>query len=223
METSYDVAVFPLPNLVFFPATILPLHIFEPRYRQMTEDALAGDGRILIAQLQPGWERDYEGRPPTYEIGCVGRVLEHQALEDGRFNLLLVGVERVRIESWLDPTDKLYRIARVEPAPEAEPRDPAAASELSLKLHRALRAWNQEQEEKSFHGQFLAPTLAYAALVNLGALLLPLDGSERQKLLELDDLSERGRQVLGAAEEVLARTLFLKPFRAFQPANPRVN
>lgn len=220
---EYNVAVFPLPDLVFFPATLLPLHIFEPRYRQMTADALAGDGKILVAQLRPGWERDYAGRPPTYETGCVGRILEHRELEDGRYNLLLLGTQRVRIQAFLDQEDRLYRIARVAPAPERDPSDPAAASALAVRLNKVLQAWCGEQRQTNFYAQFLAPTLGYGALVNLAALLLPLESAERQKLLELDDLEQRGRQVLKAAETHLSSAMFFKPFRHLLPEDPRVN
>ena len=90
-------------------------------------------------------------------------------------------------------------------------------------MSAVLRSWCQEQREPSFHARFLTPTLSYLALVNLGALILPLDAAERQQLLELDDLAERGGRVLESAERTLSRALFFKPFRAFQPEDPRVN
>src|SRR5204863_9636969 len=84
--------LFPLPNVVLFPHVVQPLHIFEPRYRQMTADALAGDQLIAPALLRPGWEGDYEGRPATYPVVCVGKIVSEQQLPDGRFNILLRGL-----------------------------------------------------------------------------------------------------------------------------------
>src|ERR1700692_4837672 len=91
------VRLFPLPNLVLFPHVMQPLHIFEPRYRQMAADALAGDRLIAPVLLQTGWEADYEGRPAIYSMACLGRIVAEQRLDDGRFNLLLRGICRARL------------------------------------------------------------------------------------------------------------------------------
>src|SRR5204862_66647 len=86
--------LFPLPNVVLFPNVFLPLHIFEPRYREMVGDALAGDRMIGMVLLKPGWESDYEGRPPVYPIGCSGVITHAERLQDGRFNIVLRRVAR---------------------------------------------------------------------------------------------------------------------------------
>src|SRR5205823_3865193 len=109
---SGRVRLFPLPNLVFFPHVMQPLHIFEPRYRRMTADALDGDGLIALAILQPDWEKDYEGKPAIYPVACVGKIVADQRLEDGRYNLLLRGLRRARVLREL-ADDKLYRRAEV--------------------------------------------------------------------------------------------------------------
>src|SRR6266436_1472543 len=80
--------LFPLPNLVFFPQVMQPLHIFEPRYRQMTADALAGDRLIALVLPKPGWEKDYADKPALHSIACLGRIMAEQALDDGRYNIL---------------------------------------------------------------------------------------------------------------------------------------
>src|SRR3954453_7814780 len=103
--------LFPLPNLVFYPQVMQPLHIFEPRYRQMTADALAGDRRIALVLPRPGWEADYAGAPAVHAVACLGTVVADHQLEDGRYNLLLRGDRRIRIEAEL-PHDRLYRLAR---------------------------------------------------------------------------------------------------------------
>jgi Lon protease-like protein len=105
--------LFPLPNLVLFPHVMQPLHIFEPRYRAMMEEAAATDQFIALALFAPGWETDYEGRPPLRPMACLGRIATYQRLEDDRYNLLLLGVKRVRLIRELPP-DKLFREAEVE-------------------------------------------------------------------------------------------------------------
>jgi hypothetical protein len=220
---SYLVAAFPLPEVVFFPATILPLHIFEPRYRQMTADVLSGEGRLLVVQLRPGWEGDYHGNPPTYQVGCVGRIQQHEQLEDGRYNLMLVGLERVSIAEYVDAGPKPYRVARVVPAPETLSEPSKDQTSARLQLYRALEEWNTEQREQSYYAQFLKPELGLEALVNLGALILPFDAADRQELLELDRIDQRQLRVAAAAETLLTRARFCRRFRHLQPSDPRVN
>ena len=105
--------LFPLPNLVLFPHVLQPLHIFEPRYREMTRDALDGDHLIAMALLQPDWEDKYLSKPPIYPLVCVCKIVAEQALEDGRFNILIRGLARARVVDEVE-SDRLYRQARVE-------------------------------------------------------------------------------------------------------------
>lgn len=107
--------VFPLPNVVLFPSTELPLHVFEPRYRAMMEDCISrGPRAMAVAQLAPGWESDYEGRPPIHDIAGAGRIVAWRRRPDGRFDLVLHGVCRVRLEEL--PAEGLpYRRARATP------------------------------------------------------------------------------------------------------------
>src|SRR5271170_3702492 len=105
--------LFPLPNLVLFPHVLQPLHIFEPRYRALVEEAMAADRLIAMALLEPGWEPDYEGRPPVSGIACLGRITTARRLDDGRYNILLAGLKRVRLLRELPPK-KLFREAQVE-------------------------------------------------------------------------------------------------------------
>ena len=105
------IPVFPLPNVVLFPKTYLPLHIFEPRYRTMVSDAAMNGQCIGMALLKDGWETDYYGHPPVFSMGCVGRLANVQTLADGRSNILLQGLERFTIErEWYD---KAYREATI--------------------------------------------------------------------------------------------------------------
>jgi Lon protease-like protein len=100
--------IFPLPNCVLLPGGLLPLHVFEPRYRALTRDCLAGDQVMGIARLKPGFQADYDGRPPVYPHLGVGRVMASEELPDGRFLLLLRGIARVDVVEEL-PARKPYR------------------------------------------------------------------------------------------------------------------
>src|SRR3954454_13738855 len=105
--------LFPLPNVVLFPNVFLPLHIFEPRYREMVADALASDRMIGMVLLRPGWDRDYEGRPPIYSVGCSGLLTHNERLSDGRYNIVIRGIERFRIVE--EDHTLSYRRAAIEP------------------------------------------------------------------------------------------------------------
>jgi Lon protease-like protein len=91
------IPIFPLPNVVLFPNVFLPLHVFEPRYRDLVADALTGDRIIGICLLQPGWEPHYQARPHVYEIGCAGLITFSEQHADGRYNMVLRGLEKFRI------------------------------------------------------------------------------------------------------------------------------
>src|SRR5882724_907350 len=92
------VPLFPLPNVVLFPRAVLPLHIFEERYKAMTADVLDGDKQIAMALLRPGWEKNYYGKPSIEPVVCVGTIVSHERLADGKYNFLLQGHSRALIE-----------------------------------------------------------------------------------------------------------------------------
>ena len=106
------VRLFPLPNLVHFPHVDQGLHIFEPRYRQMTADALASDHLIALVLLKPDWEADYDNRPAIESLACLGKITSSERLNDGRYNLRLRGLARFRIDAEVPDATKLYRLAR---------------------------------------------------------------------------------------------------------------
>ena len=105
--------LFPLPGTVLFPHVMQPLHIFEPRYCDLLRDALDTDRLIAMAVLQPGWERDYEARPPIYPVVCLAKITSHQSQPDGRHNVLLLGVRRARVLREA-PAERSFRVADVE-------------------------------------------------------------------------------------------------------------
>ncbi len=130
-DFSGVVRLFPLPNVVLFPGGLLPLHIFELRYRQMVADAIAADRLITMVLLRPGFEAEYDGSPAIHDVGCVGRIIDHRLLADGRSNLVLQGLARVRID-FEPPTDRLYRSAHVTLLQDEYP--PAGAASLGKQV-----------------------------------------------------------------------------------------
>jgi Lon protease-like protein len=130
--------IFPLPNVVLFPNVFLPLHIFEPRYRQMVAESLSGDRIIGMVLLRPGYENDYEGAPAVYATGCSGVITHYEKLDDGRYNLMLRGLEKFSIEREEPPAaGRLYRSAVISPIDEtvaAAERDQLRHARKALQL-----------------------------------------------------------------------------------------
>lgn len=206
------VPVFPLPHVVFFPRTVLPLHVFEPRYRQMVRDAVAGDGLLAIALLKPGWESDYAGSPPFHEVGTVGRIEDLEPLADGRFNLKLHGLVRVtfgEVVSW-----KPYRSVRVRPVPESGvPETAPATVARKLDLLASHGCLMREFAGEQAHSIVLDETLSFESAVNGACAVLPIDAALRQELLEENDLLARYARASETLTELLQRVLQLKSMR----------
>ena len=96
---NMTVPLFPLPNVVLFPKTLRPLHIFEPRYRAMIAEALSGEGLIGMMFLKDGWENQYDQNPPVESVGCLGRIIQHNQLPDGRYYITLLGMSSFELIS----------------------------------------------------------------------------------------------------------------------------
>ncbi len=121
LQTGMTIPIFPLPTTVFYPGTPLPLHIFEPRYRKMTSDALEGERKIGMVLLKPNWEENYFGKPELYSVGCVGNIEKEIKHHDGKYNFTLIGLRRFRILS--EKGGKLYRQAKIELMEEKNEQD----------------------------------------------------------------------------------------------------
>jgi Lon protease-like protein len=198
------IPVFPLPNVVLFPSVFLPLHIFEPRYRRMVDDALNGDRIVGMVLLRPGWEGNYEGRPPVYPIGCAGVITHAERLPDGRFNIVLRGMEKFRITG--EDADRPYRLAHVEAVPERS----IDADMLEIRAER-------RRLESLLVPQPVGPASAGPGpaagresrvptsmpdedLVNALAQYLELEPVEKQALLERDGVLQRCRALIELLE-----------------------
>jgi Lon protease-like protein len=177
------IPLFPLPNVVFFPRMPMPLHVFEPRYRRMTADALEGDRIIGMVLLKPGWEPDYEGRPPVYPVGCAGLIEQSEKLADGRYNLVLRGISRFRIDA--EHEGEPYRRASVV----ALSDEVEAGRALDDKRRRVLQAIGQAADGPS--ALVLQNELPHEVFVNALAQTLTLSPVERQSLLDCDTVEAR--------------------------------
>ena len=210
--------LFPLPGVVFFPKAVLPLHIFEPRYRQMTEDALASDRLVTIVMIRPPSEWKGKGPPALEEYGCVGRILKFERLADGKFNLLLLGLRRVRLVREV-PSGALYRAAEAEMVDDLFDE----GDDVNVLVNELIRL---------FHA-FFAPSggiapdldavvssaLPAGTLADILAHALPLPAamkqdllSERQVGIRLDALSAWLRDAASPASEPAPFDHFPPPF-----------
>ena len=181
-----EIPLFPLPNVVLFPSALLPLHIFEPRYRAMVADALESERLIGMVMLRPGWEPRYEETPDVYPVGCAGFITHADRLPDGRFNIMLRGMEKFRILGERPARDglELYRVAHVEAIPEGRPDVTAASSNARHRLEKVLARQLQRHDH-----DFIPKDVPDADLVH--AIAQHLDPLEKQALLECNGLLER--------------------------------
>jgi len=197
MEPIDSLPLFPLSDVVLLPEVSVPLYIFEPRYRQMTRDALAGEHRIGMVTVRPDSLEHMAGDPPVFEIGCVGRISHAQERPDGTYQILLVGEQRFRILSEEDRCeDRLYRCARVEPLIDREAQAPdeieaqqnARRVLLELLGRLVARSANAEDHARTVAGfEQLEP----ARLVNALTQSISFRPIERQQLLQADSITGR--------------------------------
>jgi Lon protease-like protein len=197
MTLPISLPIFPLPNVVLFPNVFLPLHIFEPRYRQMFTEALAGDRMIGMVLLQPGYEADYDGRPPVYATGCSGLITHAELLDDGRYNVVLRGVEKFTIAREEDPAlGRLYRTALISGVDEAvrdQERDELRGHRQHLEqLLAPLWASGLEQH--------LPADMADADLVNALAQYLEFEPIEKLALLQQQGALARCKSMIELLE-----------------------
>ena len=201
------IPIFPLPEVVFFPETVLPLHVFEPRYRQMVADCLEGDRWLGVAMLSPGWENDYQGRPPVHPVAGAGEVIQAEALADGRYNILLDGRSRVRILAEEPPEGRLYRVARVQ---QLVDRGPSPGDRTFHGRLQDLRAAHARlllalgQSHPDVVGRLTVAGASPGAVIDRIVSAVVPDADVRQRVLETVDVSERLDLAVDALNELLA-------------------
>jgi len=211
--------LFPLPNVVLFPNVFLPLHIFEARYRDMVADAVASDRMIGMVLLRPGWDRDYDGRPPVYRVGCSGVVTHIERLPDGRYNLVMRGLERFQILE--EDHERSYRRAVIEPLRE----QPVSVEDSAIVRNQRAKLESMLSPAVERAGGFPKPQTGHAVvsrtqdsmmpsamsdedLVNALAQYLDFEPLEKQALLEKASLRARAESLVELLEMkiMMART-----------------
>lgn len=194
MSAIQEIPIFPLSNVVLFPGIHCPLHIFEPRYRQMTEAALESDQCIGMVTVRPDSVSDIQGDPPVFRVGCLGTIVEHQRLSDGRFNLLLLGTQRFAIADELaGPKARLFRVARVEPLAEPAAEDTehvASLRELVLRDAAELIERNNADQAKRFAQQDFE-SIEDSVFASTLCSAFPFSPAEKQQLLEASGVTQR--------------------------------
>ncbi|GAA0730548.1 ATP-dependent protease [Sphingomonas sp. ABOLD] len=185
MKTT-RLSVFPLAGALLFPRMHLPLHIFEPRYRAMVSEALARDRRI--GMVQPRDERD----PPTlFDVGCVGRIADVEALDDGRFNIVLEGLSRFTIVRELEVTTPFRQVeAALEAAGESESLSLAGRASIEMESRRFADGLGYMVDWEA------VTRLDDESLVNGIAQIAPFDAASKQALLEAPRLEERAELIV---------------------------
>ncbi len=219
-DFSGVVRLFPLPNFVMFPGVVNPFHIFEKRYRRMLEDALADDRLIAMATLEPGWESDYEGRPPISAAICVGRVVAETRLDNGRFNILLAGICRAAIRQEL-PVEEPYRMAKVELLPDTYPPAGTVARaslkhSLITRFHSLLPA--TPFAEKQF-AQLVGREIPFGTFVDIVTFTLQIEHGVKLQLLGEPNVDRRAEILLAHLDDAEPATppSDIPSWRAFPP------
>ncbi len=190
--------LFPLPNLVLFPNVVQPLHIFEPRYREMMQAALAGDKQLAMCLLAPGWETNYEDRPAVHPVACLGRIASSQRLPDGTYNLLLAGQERIKIVSELE-NGRSFREAQVEALPDVSHVSQLRQEELRQRLATAFEQAVAESvigDQPLELSKLFEAELPLASLTDILAYSLHFDLSTKQQLLAEPCIEARAQTLL---------------------------
>jgi len=197
IDFSRPIPLFPLPNCVLFPGVVQPLHIFEPRYLEMVAEALVDQSVLAMALLKPGWEKDYYGFPEIHPLVCVGKIIAHEKLDDGKYNLLLHGVARANV--LVEARRDLYRVAKLEPCFDLpSPTESPLMMTQRKVLHDLLEqtALKDLTVTPSLEPLFLDEQVSTPRLFDLMAYTFVQDISTKQRLLEELDPMRRGELVL---------------------------
>ena len=202
MSESELIPIFPLSNVVLFPRVKTPLHLFEPRYRQLARDVLQGDRRFAMTVVRPEHAHEMIGDPPVYPIGCAGVITESHRLPDGRYNIVLLGENRVRIVGE-EPRDasRLYRIARAvalnDEYPEAERARVARLRAAIVADVGVLVRATQPQRSHSFDPGLFAG-VDDEVFVNAVSNAFAFSPDEKQALLEAETIPDRYARLASA-------------------------
>jgi Lon protease-like protein len=191
--------VFPLPNLVMFPHVMQALHVFEPRYRALFEEAIDDDRLVALGVLAAGWENDYEGRPPLRSTACLCRIATHQRTDQGTYNVLVLGVRRLRLVRELPPK-KLFRVVEAELVDDVQTDTEApGAVELQQQLLTAFKAaMPRIPDAYEQLDQLLGSQITLGMLADIVAYTVDLGLDVKVRLLQECDVIRRTQLLLEA-------------------------
>jgi Lon protease-like protein len=198
------VRLFPLPNVVLFPHVILPLHVFEPRYCEMLEESLATDRIIAMALLLPGWENDVQQRPKIAPIVCLGKVISHVRLPEGRHNVMLAGLRRAAVTKEL-PLAKAFRRAKVELLDDFYPpsgahKRPGLQRELLDAFRRFVPKTSLAQDQFE---QLLSQQISLGMLTDIVSFTISLPLPLKQQLLNEWHVDRRATLLVDALHRMM--------------------
>lgn len=216
------VPLFPLPNVVLFPKTPVPLYIFEERYRTMIRETLAGNGQLVIALLRGDPPSSHQGISAVHDVACLGKIETYEELEDGKYNIVVVGIHRVRFIREIRHSP--YRLVEVEKL------EDAACDEHSvdiLRRHNHLGSLFARFTELATGAKQQAmeimPQLDFESLVNMVAMTLNLPIEEKQALLEINETSRRCDMLIPVLQQQLETLVLVRKFEHLKPESPHLN
>lgn len=211
-----------MPNVILFPKTPVPLYIFEERYKTMVREALAGNGELVIALLRSGAEPVYALPPAVHEIACLGKIETHEELEDGKFNIVVVGLSRVRIKREVPHSP--YRLVEIEKL--REPAFNEHSKEITARhsqLGGLFARFTELATGISERAMELVPQMDFESLVNMVAMTLNLPIEQKQKMLEIDETVQRCDVLVPVLQQQLETLLLVRSFEHIKPENPSLN
>ena len=192
--------LFPLPNLVMFPHVMQAMHIFEPRYRSLFEEAISDDKLIALGVLAQGWEVDYEGRPALESMACLCRIATYQRTPEGTYNVLLLGVRRIQLQEELPPT-KPFRVAEARIVEDHMPSHPST-EEIAGLQQKLLMAFKRSMPKipTSYEqiDELLGSQITLGMLADIVAYTAELNSSTKLSLLKISNVIDRVHVLLNA-------------------------
>jgi len=216
------VPLFPLPNAVLFPKTPVPLYIFEEKYRTMVRDIVTGEGELVIALMREGLEFKQAGISAVHSIACLGKIETCEELEDGKYNIVVVGVQRVRLKRIVQNSP--YKLVEVELLDnEAYTSDSEEVIRRQNFLGDLFAQFTELAVEMESHAMELMPELDFESLVNMVAMTLNLSMQQKQALLEISNISLRCDMLIPVLQQQLETLVIVRRFEHIKPDNPIMN
>jgi len=214
-----EIPILPLTDTVLFPRTLVPVRVVEPRYKQLVEDALKKDGEMGVLLLQPGWERDFAEKSGVFSTGGMGVIVDQKEKADQEIEILVQGVHRFAVEEHLQT--RPYRVARVRLLEETIP----ARCEIRKNSRLLVRYFREiaRAADSSTSSLGRLHRLDYETLVNSICAWLNFSIYEKQRLLEVEDVRQRGELVLQILKGHVCDVRLISRFRHLQPADSRFN